>query len=413
MKKLIIFAFLIFILKLRIIKHVGAIDIRKCPPNKSSATVSSRLKNQLFCSYDSNERPVERKKSLQAFIQMIPKFMEFESSSSSFTLHFWLKLTWNDAHLTWNLAEFEKLDTLYVLSTDIWKPDLMIINTAEHFELPTTTCLLKNTGNVTCVIPTKISVSCASDFTYWPYDEQKCKIRTGSNTYYSHEVDFDFLQPPILMEDYIENHDWIMKGQEARKIIINTLTINYTQIGFEFHLKRHSRMSHSLYITPATIFLTFTLTVLWLDSTSIERMVLAGVNFAGHLYCIYDLHWMVPLNGFTIPHIIIFYRDSLILAAFALIITIVFRKMQKITATAPKWIVCIVNCRLLQFFVTTAEKSKGSYELEEESDNIESIQSTSEMSNEKIWSGFAKLLEWLSFISISLTYFILLITLVL
>lgn len=78
MRKLIIFVFFIFILKYRI-KEVKTIDIRRCSPNKSSATASSRLKDHLFCSYDSNERPVERKKSIQAFIQMTPKFMEFVS----------------------------------------------------------------------------------------------------------------------------------------------------------------------------------------------------------------------------------------------------------------------------------------------------------------------------------------------
>lgn len=115
---------------------------------------------------------------------------------------------------------------------------------------------------------------------------------------------------------------------------------------------------------------------------------------------------------------VIFYRDSLILAAFALIMTIVFRKLQMTTATAPKWISYVVSTlgyyRLLRFLVINDEDSKGSFELEEEiEDNVESVQSTSsDSSNEKIWHGFANLLEWLSLFSISLTYFILLITLI-
>ena len=47
----------------------------------------------------------------------------------------------------------------------------------------------------------------------------------------------------------------------------------------------------------------FTLTVLSLDSKSMERIALAGVNFVCHLFCIYDLHWMVPLNGSIVPHV--------------------------------------------------------------------------------------------------------------
>lgn len=46
-----------------------------------------------------------------------------------------------------------------------------------------------------------------------------------------------------------------------------------------------------------------TLTVLWLDSRSVERTAVASVNFICHLLCIYDLHWQLPYNGINPPNI--------------------------------------------------------------------------------------------------------------
>lgn len=51
----------------------------------------------------------------------------------------------------------------------------------------------------------------------------------------------------------------------------------------------------------ALIFLT--LTVLWLDSRSVERVAIASVNFICHLLIMFDLHWQVPYNGVNPPNI--------------------------------------------------------------------------------------------------------------
>ena len=46
-----------------------------------------------------------------------------------------------------------------------------------------------------------------------------------------------------------------------------------------------------------------TLTTLWLDSRSVERISLSAINFVCHMLCMYDLHWLLPPNGSSPPHI--------------------------------------------------------------------------------------------------------------
>lgn len=44
-----------------------------------------------------------------------------------------------------------------------------------------------------------------------------------------------------------------------------------------------------------------TLTALWLEPKSIERMMIANLNFICHLLCIGDMHWEMPKSGFNTP----------------------------------------------------------------------------------------------------------------
>lgn len=59
-------------------------------------------------------------------------------------------------------------------------------------ELPVTDCLVFNTGSVVCVPAVKYISKCDGDYTYWPYDQQTCRIVFGSWSYAGEEIDFHF-----------------------------------------------------------------------------------------------------------------------------------------------------------------------------------------------------------------------------
>lgn len=50
-----------------------------------------------------------------------------------------------------------------------------------------------------------------------------------------------------------------------------------------------------------TVLMVMTLTALWLEPKSFERMVIVNLNFICHLLCIQDIHWEVPKSGFNVP----------------------------------------------------------------------------------------------------------------
>lgn len=111
---------------------------------------------------------------------------------------------------------------------------------------------------------------------------------------------------------------------------------------------------------------------------------------------------------------VLFYRDSLALATFALILTALLRKLQNMTIEAPTWIssttIFVLSNRAGRLLLHNDEESKIAGEsaaVEENSDVPRSGMRTKESS----WRHFAAIVEWLSFFCVALTYIIILITL--
>lgn len=109
----------------------------------------------------------------------------------------------------------------------------------------------------------------------------------------------------------------------------------------------------------------------------------------------------------------LFYRDSLMLATFALILTALLRKLQNTSMEMPSWIssttTFILSNGAGRFLVLNDEESKiadGGVVTEDNSDSPKSE------TKKESWRHFAAIIEWLSFFCVILTYAIILITLV-
>ncbi|KAG5323126.1 ACH1 protein, partial [Acromyrmex heyeri] len=380
-----------------------------------------RLKKYLFCNYDSTIRPNHHKVVTNITLRLMPKMMEF-TEDGVLTLHSWMSFFWTDAFLTWTPSSYNGLTYIHVQPFYLWMPDIYVYNsgdmTSNDYEtIFNTECLVFNNGSVICVPPVKIVSKCDPDYTYWPYDQHTCLITLGSWSHIGEEMDVHLDGTGVDMNGYENNTQWDMKLLNAEKVVKKYKCCpndTFPRIDYTFLLTRHYSIHYRAYIAPAIALIFLTLTVLWLDSRSVERVAMASINFICHLLCIFDLYWMVPFNGVNSPYIMLFYRDSLMLATFALILTALLRKLQNMSMEMPSWIssttTFILNNKAGRFLVLNDEESKiadGGIVTEDNSDTPKS-----EMKKES-WRHFTAIIEWLSFFCVILTYVIILITLVL
>ena len=62
----------------------------------------------------------------------------------------WIDSTWNDPAMTWNPQDFGNISIFRIPSKFIWKPDIIIFNTAKQFNHPIRQerAMLANNGNI-------------------------------------------------------------------------------------------------------------------------------------------------------------------------------------------------------------------------------------------------------------------------
>ncbi|XP_011641218.1 acetylcholine receptor subunit alpha-like 2 [Pogonomyrmex barbatus] len=385
-----------------------------------STTPLLRLKKYLLCNYDMTIRPNHHRTVTNVTLRLMPKLMEF--TGGVLTLHSWMSYSWTDMHLTWTPSDYDGITYIHLKTYHLWMPDLYVYNSGDmsndEYNIISTNCLIFNTGSVVCVPPAKYVSKCDLDYTYWPYDQHTCRIILGSWSHTGEEIDVHLDGKGVSMNSYENNTEWDLKFVNAEKIVKKyTCCPNDTfpRIDFTFLLTRHHGINHSSYVTPAIVLVFLTLTVLWLDSRSVERVAIASINFICHLLCMFDLQWNLPYNGIKVPHILLFYRDSLSLATFALILTVLLRKLQDMSIEMPSWIssttTFVLNNKAGRFLILNNEESKiidGDI-VNEDGSNLP--KSGMEM-KESSWRHFAAIVEWLSFFCVILTYVIILVTLV-
>ncbi|XP_032671797.1 neuronal acetylcholine receptor subunit alpha-3-like [Odontomachus brunneus] len=388
--------------------------------NLESTTPLLRLKKDLFCAYDTNVRPNQYKTATNVTVKLMPKLMEFMGDQGIFTLHSWMAIYWTDFHLTWIPRDYDGVNFIHVKTYEIWVPDISVYNSGDmshdQNELPVTECVVFSSGSVTCVPAVKYISKCSPDFTYWPYDKHKCRITLGSWSYTGEEIDFNLVGNGVHMNSYDNNSMWDMKFIDAVKQVKKYKCCpndTFPKIVYTFELTRHYGFKHAHVITPAISLMLLTITIFWLDSRSVERMAVASVNLICHLLCIFDLHWQLPYNGINPPNIMLFYRESLALTTFALILTALLRKLQYMSMEAPTWILSttsfVLNNKVGRLLFQNNEESKMSEGavIEENSDIPRSGMQTKESS----WRHLAAIIEWLSFFCVILTYLTILIML--
>ncbi|XP_011495936.1 PREDICTED: neuronal acetylcholine receptor subunit beta-4-like [Ceratosolen solmsi marchali] len=385
----------------------------------SSKSVYLQLKSYLFCDYDADVRPENNKKKTTSIeITVMPKIIEFNDATNILDVHCWTAMNWTDPYLTWNPDDFEGLNSLYISSNDVWVPDIIVHNSGDANDnaksIPETTCGLNSNGGILCIPAIKYTAHCDTDYTHYPYDIQNCTIELASWSYSSDEI-LLLLSHGIVMTDFTPNNEWkILKSSIIYKIQDFKMNNSHTSLIYiiQFILQRRGAGIHIVYIVPAIILMVMTLSVLWLDCHSTERMIVAYISFICHLICIQDLYAIIPHNGAALPNILQFYENSFLLMAGTLIITALLREVQNSSILAPQWLTCttslILQSKFGQVLLLSILDPKASAFLETSADDRTDLMHAKK---NLTWSYVILLLGWLTFISVLFTYIIMLVIL--
>ncbi|KAK6624664.1 hypothetical protein RUM44_011523 [Polyplax serrata] len=159
----------------------------------------------------------------------------------------WLKLEWNDVNLRWNSSEYGGVKDLRIPPHRIWKPDVLMYNSADEGFDGTypTNVVVRNNGSCLYVPPGIFKSTCKIDITWFPFDDQRCEMKFGSWTYDGFQLDLQLQdEGGGDISSFITNGEWDLIGTISSSDSL-TLTCSHVMLQQNRKCNRGLRWSTS------------------------------------------------------------------------------------------------------------------------------------------------------------------------
>ncbi|XP_076237556.1 nicotinic acetylcholine receptor alpha6 [Calliopsis andreniformis] len=273
-----------------------------------------RLLNELLSSYNTLERPVANdNETLEVkFGVTLQQIIDVDEKNQILTTNAWLKLEWTDYNLQWNESEYGGVKDLRITPNRLWKPDILMYNSAEEGFDGTyqTNVVVSNNGHCLYVPPGIFKSTCKIDITWFPFDDQHCQMKFGSWSYNGFQVNLEMnSETGSDLSDFIMNGEWYLIGMPGQR---NSVTYQccpepYIDITFIVQIRRRTLYYFFNLIVPCVLISSMALLGFTLPPDSGEKLTL-GVTILLSLTVFLNLvaesmpttSDAVPLIGVTI-----------------------------------------------------------------------------------------------------------------
>nr|XP_002738695.1 PREDICTED: neuronal acetylcholine receptor subunit alpha-7-like [Saccoglossus kowalevskii] len=205
-----------------------------------------KLYKRLFHDYNKKVRPVwNASHPINVSLSIsITQLMDLDERNQALTTNVWIAQHWKDEKLRWNANEFDDIQVLRIPAVDIWFPDITLYNTADENGFSVnleSNALVYSNGQVShWSKPTLLKSTCKIIVRYFPFDYQQCRMKFGSWTYNSFQVNLqnDSIAPD--MSTFMPNEQWDIVYAVTRPHVVryDCCPESYPDVTFVIGLKR-------------------------------------------------------------------------------------------------------------------------------------------------------------------------------
>ncbi|XP_058604558.1 neuronal acetylcholine receptor subunit alpha-2a [Onychostoma macrolepis] len=261
------------------------------------------------------------------------------------TTNVWLKQEWNDYKLRWNPSEFDNVTSIRVPSEMIWVPDIVLYNNADGEFAVThmTKAHLFHTGKVSWVPPAIYKSSCSIDVTFFPFDQQNCKMKFGSWTYDKAKIDLEQIESTVDLKDYWESGEWAIINAVGT---YNTKKYDccheiYPDITYFFIIRRLPLFYTINLIIPCLLISCLTVLVFYLPSDCGEKITLCISVLLSLTVFLLLITEIIPSTSLVIPLIGEYLLFTMIFVTLSIVITVFVLNVHHrspSTHKMPRWV---------------------------------------------------------------------------
>ncbi|XP_076261060.1 nicotinic acetylcholine receptor alpha6 isoform X4 [Rhynchophorus ferrugineus] len=303
-------------------------------PGSLQGPHEKRLLTMLLESYNVLERPVanESEPLEVKFGLTLQQIIDVDEKNQILTTNAWLNLEWTDYNLQWNETEFGGVKDLRITPNKLWKPDVLMYNSADEGFDGTfqTNVVVKHNGSCLYIPPGIFKSTCKIDITWFPFDDQHCDMKFGSWTHDGNQLDL------ILnsdtggdLSDFITNGEWYLIGMPGKKntIVYACCPEPYVDVTFTIQIRRRTLYYFFNLIVPCVLISSMALLGFTLPPDSGEKLTLVAEK--------------IPTTSDAIPLIGTYFNCIMFMVASSVVLTVVVLNYHHRTADIhemPQWI---------------------------------------------------------------------------
>ncbi|XP_055550907.1 neuronal acetylcholine receptor subunit alpha-5-like isoform X2 [Wyeomyia smithii] len=328
---------------------------------------------------------------------------DYDDRENTLSANLLLIMQWTDQFLIWDAASFSNISTVVVNADEIWTPDLQLFSSyyKPDAEASCTNlrCRAKSNGEIMCVPSCDFNGRCESDYSDWPLDSQQCYLYYGAWMESANEVDFHTTISWLGSAQSNTHIQWRVISAKASKQSVNSSDDNHTYpvLIYDYIIERHSNFHMATVLTPIFLLIILNLFLTWLSTDSIERKLILVVSIVCHFKYLALIQWAVPANGDSVPGLLIFLRNSIIITCLLLTQTFLGSALKRMNRAPPNAVVLLTG---------TIKKHKvgelilsGNYmNMEYKKSEIPENTSTETVQNRTAWLSVSKTFDRLFFI---------------
>ncbi|XP_037668823.1 neuronal acetylcholine receptor subunit alpha-2 isoform X2 [Choloepus didactylus] len=209
---------------------------------------------------------------------------------------------------------------------------------------------LFSTGAVHWAPPAIYKSSCSIDVTFFPFDQQNCKMKFGSWTYDKAKIDLEQMEQTVDLKDYWESGEWAIVNATGT---YNTRKYDccaeiYPDVTYYFVIRRLPLFYTINLIIPCLLISCLTVLVFYLPSDCGEKITLCISVLLSLTVFLLLITEIIPSTSLVIPLIGEYLLFTMIFVTLSIIITVFVLNVHHRspgTHNMPHWVkVAFLGC---------------------------------------------------------------------
>jgi len=237
-----------------------------------------RLLHDLLKPYQIYERPVNQADhavKLQ-FGVTLQQIIDMDERNQLLKSNLWLEYMWTDVNLAWNESEYGGIKDIRIPPKKIWSPDMLLFNsasTAFNNAFPTNV-IVDSKGGCKFIPPGIFLSTCQIDITWFPFDDQACKMKFGSWTHKGPMLNVTLKQNHGDTSEFKTNGEWELLGFPAERIEYEYQKEIYIELEYSLKIRRRTLYYFSNLILPCVLIASMAVLGFYFPPESGEKITL-------------------------------------------------------------------------------------------------------------------------------------------